>query len=49
VVAMFDKGSQKNGQFSHKAFQGCFLTSFGSFGQAVSEDIFLEINQSETK
>jgi hypothetical protein len=31
-------------------FQGCFLPSFDSFGQAVSEEtILLEINQSETK
>jgi hypothetical protein len=31
-------------------FQGCFLPSFDSFGQAVSEEkIFLEINQSETR
>jgi hypothetical protein len=30
-------------------FQGCFLPSFDSFGQAVSEKkIFLEINQLET-
>jgi hypothetical protein len=30
-------------------FQGCFLPSFDSFGKAVSEKIFLEINQSETR
>jgi hypothetical protein len=31
-------------------FQGCFLPSFYSFGQAVSEEkIFLEINQSDTR
>jgi hypothetical protein len=31
-------------------FQGCFLPSFDSFGQAVSEKkIVLEINQSETR
>jgi hypothetical protein len=29
--------------------QGCSLPSFDSFGQAVSEKIFLEINQSETR
>jgi hypothetical protein len=29
---------------------GCFLPSFDSFGQAVSEEnFFLEINQSETR
>jgi hypothetical protein len=30
-------------------FQGCILPSFDSFGKAVSEKIFLEINQSETR
>jgi hypothetical protein len=30
-------------------FQGCFLPSFDSFGKAVSEEDFLEINQSETR
>jgi hypothetical protein len=30
-------------------FQGCFLPSFDSFGKAVSEKFFLEINQSETR
>jgi hypothetical protein len=30
-------------------FQGCFLPSFDSFGKAVSEKMFLEINQSETR
>jgi hypothetical protein len=33
-----------------RTFHGCFLPSVGSFGQAVSEEnIFLEIDQSETK
>ena len=33
-----------------RTFQGYFLPSFDSFGQAVSEEkIFLEINQSETR
>jgi hypothetical protein len=27
----------------------CFLSSFGSFGQAVSEEKFLKIGQSETR
>jgi hypothetical protein len=37
--------------FSHfKTFHRCFLPSFCSFGQAVSEEkIFLEIDQSETR
>jgi hypothetical protein len=30
-------------------FQRTFLPSFDSFGNAVSEKIFLEINQSETR
>jgi hypothetical protein len=31
-------------------FHRCFLPSFGSFGQTVSEEkIFLEIDQSETR
>jgi hypothetical protein len=33
-----------------ETFQGCFLPSFDSFGQAVLEEkIFLEINPSETR
>jgi hypothetical protein len=40
----------KHGHILYTAFQGCFLPSFDSFGQAVSEKkIFLEINQSETR
>jgi hypothetical protein len=31
------------------SLQGCSLPSFDSFGLAVSEKIFLEINPSETK
>ena len=50
VVAMFVSGSELNEQFLQRTFQGCFLPSFDSFGQAVSEEkIFLEINQSETR
>jgi hypothetical protein len=42
-------GLELNEQSLYTAFQGCFLPSFDSFGQAVSEKkIFLEINQSET-
>jgi hypothetical protein len=46
-------------KFSHSRMKGerhrrsvlsrCFLPSFGSFGQAVSEEIFLEIDQSEIR
>jgi hypothetical protein len=47
---MFVNGSEINEQSLERTFQGCFLPSFDSFGQAVSEEkIFLEINQSETR
>jgi hypothetical protein len=50
MVAMFVNGSELNEQSLLRTFQGCFLPSFDSFGQAVSEEkIFLEINQSETR
>ena len=50
VAAMFVNGFELNEQSLYRAFQGCFLPSFDSFGQAVSEEkIFLEINQSETR
>ena len=50
VVAMFVNGSELNEQSLQRTFQGCFLPSFDSFGQAVSEEkIYLEINQSETR
>ena len=38
VVAMFVNGSELNEQFLQKTVQGCFLPSFDSFGQAVSEE-----------
>jgi hypothetical protein len=48
---MFVNGSELNEQYLLRTFQGCFLPSFDSFGQAVSEEkiFFLEINQSETR
>jgi hypothetical protein len=50
VVAMFVNGSELNEQSLQRTFQGCFIPSFGSFGQAVSEEIFfLEIDLSETR
>jgi hypothetical protein len=49
VAAMFVNGSGRNEQSLYRTFHRCFLPSFGSFGQAVSEKIFLEINQSETR
>jgi hypothetical protein len=40
VVAMFVNGSGRNEQSLQRTFHRCFLPSFGSFGQAVSEKIF---------
>ena len=37
VVAMFVNGSELNEQILQRPFQGCFLPTFDSFGQAVSE------------
>ena len=42
VAAMFVNGSVRNQQSLWRTFHRCFLPSFGSFGQAVSEEnIFL--------
>ena len=38
VAAMFVNGSRQNELFSQRTFHRCFLPSFGSFGQAVSEE-----------
>ena len=38
VVAMFVNGSELNEQSLQSTFQRCFLPSFDSFGQAVSEE-----------
>ena len=38
VVAMFDNGSGRNEQSLQRICHKCFLPSFGSFGQAVSEE-----------
>jgi hypothetical protein len=35
---MFVNGLELNEQSLYRAFQGCFLPSFGSFGQEVSEE-----------
>ena len=37
---MFVKGSRRNEQSLQRIFHRCFLPSLGSFGQAVSEEIF---------
>ena len=38
VAAMLVNGSERNEQSLQRIFHRCFLPSFGSFGQAVSEE-----------
>ena len=38
VVAIFDNGSGLNEQSLQRTYQRCYLPSFSSFGQAVSEE-----------
>ena len=38
VAVMFVNGSGRNEQSLQRTFHRCFLPSFGSFGQAVSEE-----------
>jgi hypothetical protein len=45
---MFVNVLDQNEHSLKRAFHRCFLPSVGSFRQAVSGEIFLEINQSET-
>ena len=47
VAAMFVNGSGQNEQMLQRIFHRCFLTNFGSFGKAVSEDkiVYKSINQ----
>ena len=40
MAVMFVNGSGRNEQSLQRTFHRCFLPSFGSFGQAVSEKIF---------
>ena len=42
VAAMFVNGSGRNEQSLQRTFHRCFLPSYGSFGQAVSEEFFLQ-------
>ena len=42
VVAMFVNGSERNERSLQRTFHKCFLLSFGSFGQAVSEEKILK-------
>ena len=49
VVAMFVNGSRRNEHSLQRTFHRCFLPSFGSFGQAVSEQkiFFKSTNQEQ--
>ena len=49
VVAMFVNRSRRNEQSIQRTFHRCFLPSFGSFGQAVSEEKIKKNRQSETR
>jgi hypothetical protein len=40
VAAMLVNGSGENDQTLYRTFHRCFLPSFGSFGQTVSEENF---------
>ena len=42
VAAMFIDGSELNEQSLQMTFQGCFLPSVDSFGQAVSEEMIFQ-------
>jgi hypothetical protein len=42
VVAIFANGSGRNEQSLQRTFHRCFLPSFGSLGQAVSEEKIFE-------
>ena len=42
VAVMFVNGSELNEHSLQRTFQGCFLPSFDSFGQAVSEENFFQ-------
>ena len=49
MAAMFANGSGRNDQSLQRTLRRCFIPSFISFGQALSEEKILEINQSETR
>ena len=48
VVAMFVNGSERNQQSQQMTFHRCFLPSFGSFGQTVSEEKNLKNQKQES-
>jgi hypothetical protein len=45
VADMFDVGSHRTGHFLQRTYQGCFLASLCSFGQAVLEENFFFRNE----
>ena len=45
VAAMFVHGSERNEHSLQRTFHKCFLPSFGSFRQAVSEEKILKNQQ----
>ena len=47
VASMFVNGLELNEQFLQRTFQGCFLPSFGSFGQVVSEEKIFQKSTNE--
>jgi hypothetical protein len=42
MAAMFDNGSEQNEHYLQRTFHRCFLPSFGSFRQVVSEEKILK-------
>ena len=42
MVAIFANGSERNEQHLQRIFHRCFLPSFGSFGQAVSQEMIFK-------
>jgi hypothetical protein len=42
MVVMFVNGSGRNEQYLQRTAHKCFLPSFGSFGQAISEEKILK-------
>ena len=47
VAAMFANGSEQNEQSQQRTFHRCFLPSFGTFGQTVSEKTLKLANQKQ--
>ena len=49
VAAMFVNGSRRNEHSLQRTAHRCFLPSFGSFGQTVSDEKNFKISHSETR